>query len=259
MSKRGEKHGWWSIGASVIALLVTSHAAAQAPGALRGIVYTCVDSAGKRWTSDRLIPACSDRDQRVLNPDGSLNHLESPAMTADEKADAELRDREAIADRVARQDAMRRDRNLMQRFPNEPAHKAAREKALDDIRSAIKLSETRINALLVERKPLLDEAEFYVGKSLPPKLRNSLDANEASLNAQRSLTQNQQGEVGRINTLYDIELARLRKLWGGAQPGSMGPAASASSIRPVATPALAVSKPVAVAAASAPGAKANSK
>jgi len=33
----------------------------------------------------------------------------------------------------------------------------------------------------------------------------------------------QQSEVGRISALFDAELARLRKLWGGAEPGSLGP------------------------------------
>ena len=39
----------------------------------------------------------------------------------------------------------------------------------------------------------------------------------------RSLAKNQVAETSRINDLYDAELARLRKLWGGAQPGSLGP------------------------------------
>ncbi len=52
---------------------------------------------------------------------------------------------------------------------------------------------------------------------------SQLDANEASLDAQRSLIQNQQAEVVRINGLYDAELARLKKLWAGAPAGSLGP------------------------------------
>ncbi len=255
MSTRGDaRFAWWTVGASAAALLVSSHVWAQTAAPQRGLVYTCVDASGKRLSSDRLILQCADRDQRVLNADGSLNHIESPALTADERADAEAREREASAERVARLDAMRRDRNLMHRFPNEAAHQAAREKALDDIRSAIKLSETRINALLVERKPLLDEAEFYVGKTMPPKLRNAVEANEASLSAQRSLMQNQPGEVVRINALYDSELARLKRLWAGAQPGSMGPAASATTpVKSVLAPPPSMSRPEGIATTSASG------
>ena len=113
--------------------------------------------------------------------------------------------------------------NLMQRYPDEAAHAKGRAKALDDVASSVRISEARITLLKAERKPLLDEAEFYVGKSMPSKLKLALDANDASLEAQKSLVVNQKTEVARINALYDVELARLRKLWAGAPAGSLGP------------------------------------
>jgi hypothetical protein len=131
---------------------------------------------------------------------------------------------------------VRRDRNLPARFPNEAAHRKQRELALDDVRKSLRQSEARLIALATERKPLTNEAEFYVGKQLPLKLKLALDANDASVDAQKSLVQNQQIEVLRIDKLYDNELERLKKLWGGAQPGSLGtiaaaPAAVASAPR----------------------------
>jgi len=190
-------------------------------------IYTCVDANGKKLTSDRPIAECSSRDQRVLNADGSVRQILPPTMTADERAEQEQRERQAASERAQQQDAVRRDRNLMIRFPNEAAHNKARAAALDDVRSAVQLSEKRIAVLAADRKPLMDESEFYVGKPLPLKLKQQLDANDAATDAQRSLIQNQQSEIGRINSLYDTELARLRKLWGGAPAGSMGAIASA--------------------------------
>lgn len=197
-------------------------------------IYTCTDARGKRLTSDRLIPECSDREQRELNSDGSLKRIIPPTLTTDERAEAEAREREAAAARVARQDATRRDRNLMARFPNEAAHRKAREAALDDVRNSVRISEARVKLLMAERKPLLDEAEFYVGKNLPVKLKGQFDANDASLAAQRSLIQDQETEVVRINELYDLELARLKKLWAGAPAGSLGAAGAASGPPPAA-------------------------
>ena len=194
-------------------------------------IFSCTDANGKRLTSDRSIPECHSRDQRVLNADGSVNRVQPPTPTADERAEMDTREREANAERVARQDAIRRDRNLMARFPSESAHREAREKALDDIRNSVRISKARVALLTAERKPLIDESEFYVGKSLPTKLKTQLDATEASLEAQRSLIQNQEVEVVRINTLYDAELIRLRKLWAGAPAGSL--AASAVTASPV--------------------------
>jgi hypothetical protein len=207
--------------AFVAALAVLPCANAQVSP--KPLIYTCIDADGKKLTRDRPIPECSNREQRVLNGDGSLNRIVSPTLTADERAEFEARQREADAERAARNDAIRRDRNLVNRFRDEAAHSKARGKALDDVANAVRISEARINLLKAERKPLLDEAEFYVGKTLPSKLKGALDANDASLEAQKSLVENQKTEIVRINALYDVELARLKKLWSGATPGSLGP------------------------------------
>ena len=66
-------------------------------------------------------------------------------------------------ERATRLDAIKRDRNLLSRFPNEAAHRKARAAALDDVDKALRLSQTRLGSLAAERNPLLDEAEFYVG------------------------------------------------------------------------------------------------
>ena len=47
--------------------------------------------------------------------------------------------------------------------------------------------------------------------------------NEAQAEAQRTSIRNQQAEQARIHKLLDAELERLRKLWKGAMPGSLGP------------------------------------
>ena len=206
--------------------------AAQAP------IYSCVDASGKRLTSDRPIPECNSRDQRILNPDGSVRSVVPPTPTADERAEREARERQVAAARSEQQDAVRRDRNLITRFPNEAAHAKARSAALDDVRKAVLASEKRMRLLAAERKPLLDDTEFYVGKPLPARLRQQLDANDATTDAQRSLIQDQQTELVRINALFDAELARLRQLWAGAPAGSMGlpGAAVPASAAALATP-----------------------
>ena len=154
-------------------------------------IYACTDANGKKLTSDRPIAECANRDQKLLNSDGSVRKVVPPTPTADERAEAEAAERRAAA----------------------------------------------------ERKPLLDEAEFYAGRTLPPKLRQALDANDAALEAQRTLVQNQQSEVVRINSLFDVELERLKRLWGGAVPGSMGVLATAPTAALVASaPRKAASK-----------------
>jgi hypothetical protein len=240
----------------VAALAQPAAVLAQAPRAPDGGIYTCTDASGRRLTSDRPIPECVHREQQLLNRDGSLRAVVPPTLTPDERAEKEARDRKAAEARAAQQDAIRRDRNLMLRFPNEAAHQRAREAAAEPVRLAIRNTEHRLRELAAERKPLLNEAEFYPGRPLPPGLRQQIDANDAAMEAQRSLAANQVAELDRINALYDTELERLRRLWGGALPGSLGPLPAAAAVprpaarAPVSNPGVAPSAlPVAVPAA----------
>ncbi len=205
--------------------LATS-AAAQTKAA-SPTIYTCSTPDGRRLTSDRPIPECQSREQRVLNSDGSVRRMLPPAMSPEEQAASEQRKRQEEVQRAAQQDAVRRDRNLLQRYPDQAAHQRARELALDDIRQAMQQSEKRLQALAGERKPILEEAEFYKGKRLPFKLQHQLDMNDAAAAAQRDSIDNQKAEIVRVNKLYDEELARLKRLWAGAAPGSLDSKASA--------------------------------
>ena len=187
-------------------------------------IYSCVDAQGRRLTSDRPIADCVNREQRLLNKDGSVQRVLPPTLTAEERAEREAAQRKADLSRAAQADAVRRDRNLIVRYPNEATHHKAREAALDTVRLAMKATELRVRELAAERKPLLDEAEFYTGRQIPPRLKQRLDANEAGVVAQRQSAINQELELARVNRLYDAELERLRRLWAGALPGSLPPA-----------------------------------
>jgi hypothetical protein len=218
-------------------------ALAQSPPA--GGIYTCIDAKGRRLTADRPIAECSGKEQQVLNRDGSLRAVIPPTLTAEERAEKEARERAEREAKAAQADAVRRDRNLVARFPNEAAHLRAREAALDTVRLAMKATEIRLRDLATERKPLNDEAEFYQGRPLPAKLRTQIDANDAAVEAQRGAAANQKAELDRINKLYDVELERLRRLWAGAPAGSLGPLpASAVPAAPgSARPAAPASRP----------------
>ncbi len=234
------KRGAWRIGKAwtlVLPLLcavpATQAGAAQPKASDAGGIYTCIDDHGRRLTADRPIPECTAKEQRILNSDGSLRAVLAPTLTAEERAEKEARERKLAEARAAQADAVRRDRNLMLRYPTEESHQRAREAALETVRIAMRASEQRLHELAAERKPLQDDAQFYVGKALPLKLRQALDANDAATDAQRNAVANQEAELQRVNGLYDAELERLRRLWAGAQPGSLGPLpASRGGARP---------------------------
>lgn len=216
------------VAACMLALAPCAFAAPSSSGNVPNAagIYSCVDASGKRLTSDRPIPECLDREQRVLNKDGSQRKMLPPRMNAEERAAAEERQRQKELAEVAQKDAVRRDRNLMLRYPNEAVHNKARESALDDLRRGIAASEQHLKELQDDRKPLTAETEFYKGRRLPYKLKSKLEANDAQQQAQQDIITQQTAEIARVNALYDAELARLKRLWAGATPGTSGDGAS---------------------------------
>lgn len=211
-------------------------AAAASAQNVAGQVFTCTNAKGQHLRSDRPIAECMDREQRVLARDGTVVRIVPPTMTLTEMAKKAEADRRLAAAREARREAERADKLLLQRYPDEASHDKARQAAVEPLRSTMTQSEQRLRALAAERKPLDDEAEFYKGKALPLKLKHQFDAIEAAAEAQRVLLANQQAELARVNGLYDAELERLKRLWAGAEPGSLGPIAAPKAQQPSAAP-----------------------
>ena len=208
-----------------LALLVSVPTAAAAN------IYTCVNAKGQRITSDRPIAECLDRAQELRNSDGSVRKVVPPSMTAEERAAHEERLRAEMVAAAMRRDAIRLDRNLLSRYPDEARHQKARRAALEPLNTALAATERRLTELEHERKRLQDEAEFYKGRDLPRELKIKFGNNQAALQAQQDAAQNHQAEINRINTSYDQELARLKRLWAGAAPGSVSLPASSSATR----------------------------
>lgn len=194
-------------------------------------IYTCVNAKGQRITSDRPIAECLDRSQELRNTDGSVKRVMPPSMTAEERAAHEDRLRQEMAAEAVRRDAIRLDRNLMSRYPDEASHQRARKAAMEPLNTALAATERRLTELEHDQKRLQQEAEFYKGREMPRDLKLKFGQNEAALQAQQDAAQNHLAEIRRINATYDQELTRLKRLWAGAAPGSVSLPASASAAR----------------------------
>ena len=194
-------------------------------------IYTCINAKGQRITSDRPISECLDRTQELRNTDGSVKQVVPPSMTPEERVAYEDRLRQEMAAEAVKRDAIRRDRNLLSRYPDEPRHQRARIAALEPLNTALQATERRLTELEQEQKRLQQEAEFYKGRDQPRELKIKFGQNQAALQAQQDAAQNHLAEIQRINTSYDQELLRLKRLWAGAAPGSISLPVSSSATR----------------------------
>lgn len=184
-------------------------------------IYTCVDAKGRRLTSDRMIPECTDREQKVMNPSGTVRATLPPSLTG-----PELREREEQAKAQAEEQRRKAEEGrvrkaLVARYPTQAVHDGERAKALRAIDDHTVAAQRLIQELAKERKSLDTEAEFFRKDpaKMPVTLRRQLEDNDAQQANQKKLIANQEEEKRRVNARYDEELGKLRGLWGGPARG----------------------------------------
>jgi len=178
-------------------------------------IYTCTDARGRKLTSDRPIAECIDREQKVLNPSGTVKAKVGPTLTAQERAALEVKEKEALEERARLDEEKRRDRALLNRYPNKAVHDKERAAALAQIGVVRQAALNRVKELQGQRAGVSAEMEFYKKdpNKAPPALRHQLDDVAQSMAIQVRFIADQDAELKRVNARFDEELVRLKELW----------------------------------------------
>ncbi len=205
--------------AGILCAVMGISAWAQQPPVTGG-VYTCTDAKGRKLTADRPIAECTDREQKILNPSGTVKAKVGPSLTAQEKADLELKDKRDAEERNRAAEEKRRDRALLTRYPNKGVHDQERAEALSQIEAVVRAASTRLKELDRQRASIDEEMEFYKKDPTraPAYLRRQQDENAQSQAVQRRSIAEQEGETRRVNARFDDELGRLKALWAQMAP-----------------------------------------
>ena len=166
-------------------------------------VYSCVDDRGRRLVSDRPIPECLDREQRVLGPSGVERQPLPPVLTKSER------------ERIAEQ--RRLNQALLLRYPDRNAHEAAR------LQQAQQLDE--VQAMARARLASLDELYLQAQKDLAtqgsnptPEAQRAVKAAQMAVAAQKQSIETNELNRQRTMLRFDDEGRLLEKLWAGEQP-----------------------------------------
>jgi hypothetical protein len=201
----------WALAmASLLLLAGPKLALAQSQG-----IYTCVDNVGRKITSDRPISECMDREQKILNPSGSVKSILLPPKTAKELADLEAQKKKEAEAREQLEEERKRDLALTGRYPNKAVHDKTRTDALANVRQTREMIVTQVKELMAQRDKISAELEFYKKEpgAAPAPLRRRAEENTRNISEQRQLIAVQDQEIIRVNTRFDTELARLTPLW----------------------------------------------
>lgn len=198
----------------LLGAVAATPALAQAPEPVSGI-YTCTDAQGRKLRSDRPIAECIDREQRVLNPSGTVRARVGPTLTAAERAAAEKARREADEARAREAEDRRRERALLVRYPSQETHDKERAEALAQVAAVEDAANRRIDALNEDQRKIDQEMEFYKKDpaKAPTMLRRQIEFVAQSLESQHRFIREQQMEKQRINTRFDEERLQLLPLW----------------------------------------------
>jgi len=204
--------GWALAGLTCTVLQAQTPEPAPGPGP--GI-YTCVDARGRKLTSDRIIPECTDREQKMLNPSGTVKAKIGPTLTAQEQIQLEAKTKAEQAQRARQEEEKKQDRALLVRYPNQSAHEKERELALAHIARVKQSAATRVTQLAADKVKLDDEMAFYQKdpSKAPQRLRRQIDEINQAMAAQDRFIADQDAEAMRVNTRFDAERLRLTPLW----------------------------------------------
>jgi len=187
-------------------------AAAQNPP---GSIYSCVDSQGRKLTSDRPIRECIDREQRELGPSGTVRRVIGPTLTPQERAAQEVQRRKDQEEQARLAEERRRERVLLARYPDKAAHDIERANTITQVDEVAATAAKRIVDLQARRKTLDQEMEFYRKDpaKAPMALRRQLAENDEEVQEQKRFIAGQDQEKRRIHQRFDEELGQLRRLW----------------------------------------------
>ncbi|MCO5977554.1 DUF4124 domain-containing protein [Ideonella oryzae] len=211
-----------AVAAGSVAGLLVSPAQAVTPAkeGASAPIYSCVDANGRRLSSDRPIPECLSQEQNVLGKDGTVRKKVPPLLSPEQQSQKDAERAAQARAQAARMEQVRNDRLLLSRYPTLAAHDQARQRALESTQKAIDTIQVRIAQLETERVVLANERANQGFKAVPENLKMRTNANDGSLEAQRTLLHSMEAERARINLQYDNERQRLALLLAGLPPGA---------------------------------------
>jgi hypothetical protein len=182
-------------------------------------LFVCTTPSGRTLTGDNPPPECQNAVIRELNRDGSIKRVIEPPLTPEQKKKRELEDKQRREREKQAQEQLRKDRALLETYASEDEIEASRDRTLASRQALIDRANQQLREFKMDRKRLDDEAEFYLKREMPNKLKRALDDNAALQAHQLKAIEDIRADMQRINERYDGELQRFRELvMRGATP-----------------------------------------
>lgn len=180
-----------------------------------GEFYCCVDPAtGRKVCGDTLPDQCRGHSYRILDRGGNASKEVGPPLTAEQKAQLAEENRRKKAQEEATREQRRRDQALLDTYATPEDIDLAESKAENDVKLTIQSAQGQVENFRRKQQKLLDEAEFYKNKPLPPLLARDLKAINHEIQVQQELIGVKTKEFDLIKAKYDADRKRYFELTG---------------------------------------------
>jgi hypothetical protein len=173
-----------------------------AQGAAAQFLYVCTVN-GHTYTNQQPPQECKNVDIRELNPDGTLHHLIPAPLTREQLAKKREEDEARLREEETARAQQRRERSLLEAYSSVDEIEAARKRSLTGQQALIDRADARLAQLKKEKTHLDNEAEFYVNRDMPPKLKEQFATNQTLADQQLKAKASAQAEMARINDRFD--------------------------------------------------------
>jgi hypothetical protein len=183
-----------------------------------GEFYCCQDSNGRRVCGDTLPEQCRNHAYRVLDSAGNITREVGPPLSAEEKAQLAIENQRKKLQEAAAREQHRKDQALLDTYATPQDIDLSQRKAENDVNFAIAASQAKINEANAKRRKLLDEAEFYKKKGLPPELAKNLRTVEYEIKVEQELLDVKKRDFETIRAKYDADRQRYQELTGRRRP-----------------------------------------
>jgi hypothetical protein len=182
------------------------------PGAgAQSFLYVC--KVGDHTLTGQVPPQeCKNVDVRELNPDGTLHRLIPAPLTPEQRRQRDQEEEARMAKEEAERAQAHKDRSLLETYSSVEEIEAARQRAVAGRQTLIDRADARIAQYQKERSRLDEEAEFYVSRQMPVKLKEAYKTNQALTEQQQKTRADALAEIGRINEKFDADRKRFEEI-----------------------------------------------
>lgn len=173
---------------------------------------TCCEVDGKRVCGNPPPAQCVGRERTVMQ--GGVKRTVEAPLTAEQRAARAAEEARKKEEEHKAREQKRRDRALLESYPNEAEIDKARDRSLGEKQKALEQAQARLDAAHGRTKKLEQEKEFYANKPLSANLQKQMRDNAAEIEHQQKAVQQAQAEIDTIKARFAADKQRYRELVG---------------------------------------------